>query len=985
MGLSELFKKQDVRKEHLLISGDGSIPIEKINSSSASKKIDYAWKVYNSNKDKYTPDHKSGALEYLRRQFKIPNEEPLERKIAYINTLVKRKTDSHIPDFSALKASPSPQLPLTPLPEVIRPEAEAEAERPPKTPMKKIKSVTWPTPSPESSSTFLQSINQDIEQLNLLIEDYNNTRGKTQQIKTLQEIYKKHQAIENKYSGKHVTACPDYREELHSKLFNEMQHQFSSAGIVSMKDVLKIDPASLKPHSNESESLGAFSEILSNMSPEKVSSLLSLLIQGPLFWSGELSFLYKTSEPGFKEFQKFLNTNTIEFLGGTNSQNFKITPNDGSPHYVLKVDNRMGMPKSAEAHLRTHSLQETFTPVAAERQSCAVNIDGQTVTRAILVTEFCSGGDIQSHGKKHKADSEAQKIAAAVTIYGQMGRILEGIRKDGCSFPDMKNSNWLIDEHNVVRLADTKSFLFTDAKGNIDYFKNQKDWYGFLSTSHMNPPEFTSFWIPFSADKMHSFMLGKNLYQYLSNCNDMYLKEKNDAFVLDFSNTIFHGAQGQMFKALIDDLVKSEPSARISVDAALKRLEKITTLPLRNDCQNILNQLKQANLPEYLQLERTISTLNTATELTAFKNTLINKKEGLIVTLKAQCNTVLDEIKKAGRARDADFIAQQEKNINIDGSLEKLVAAKEPLLEKRNKIYVDTIEECRNIICELKRANFPESELRDMYWRYNLTELTEFKSSLINKKEGLIVTLKEQYNTVLDDIKKVITDDIFIAQQKNNVNTAASLDQLVSVGKYLLPQKEQILAHTKHECRVILENVRLSGFGAKDTVMSDYIKEQTAKIESASNLEECTKIKNELNTMLQIVNQPAVVEIKSTIQSFRDKALPIFTTRMKDKANRIETAMCMVPLAERANILEGNSDTIMKVKEALASHRHWWRQPVYYKTTDGKLALDEAKAAKSYDNFKTRLNEIKAKDPERSSVANKSELNDEMDAPSKGF
>ncbi|RUR05179.1 hypothetical protein [Legionella sp. km772] len=167
MGLFDRFRR-DVRKDHLLIAADGKIPIERIDAWSATKKIDYAWEVYNSSKDKYTVDHKAGALEFLRRQFKIPQELSREEQVRLIGAGVKRKTDSHIPSYEDLRSPRPDETPQPPpvTPVIVR-APRPEPEHPPTTPMKKLKEVTWPTYANRSVQRFLESINKDVEQLNL--------------------------------------------------------------------------------------------------------------------------------------------------------------------------------------------------------------------------------------------------------------------------------------------------------------------------------------------------------------------------------------------------------------------------------------------------------------------------------------------------------------------------------------------------------------------------------------------------------------------------------------------------------------------------------------------------------------------------------------------------------------------------------------------------------------------------------------------------
>lgn len=84
----ELFRRA-VRKDHLLVQSDKTIPIEKITGWTDEQKNQYAWAVYNSTKAKYTQAHKEGAIEFLRRQFGIAElfREEIEREIREKMTL----------------------------------------------------------------------------------------------------------------------------------------------------------------------------------------------------------------------------------------------------------------------------------------------------------------------------------------------------------------------------------------------------------------------------------------------------------------------------------------------------------------------------------------------------------------------------------------------------------------------------------------------------------------------------------------------------------------------------------------------------------------------------------------------------------------------------------------------------------------------------------------------------------------------------------
>ena len=443
----------------------------------------------------------------------------------------------------------------------------------PAQPMALLSPITAPQ-TEDYTAGFIEAVNQNIQELNALIKSYNTAQGKPEKVKALQEIVKKHQEINDTYSGKDVEACPEYCVELHSKLFKETQQQAQSLGIRSMKDLLKIDPAPEK-------SLGTFSEILANMPPEKVSSLISRLLVKQDDVSVLLIDLYSADEDGYTEYQAFLAENAISVLGRGNSQNFTLTPNDGSPPYVLKVDNRMDMPNRAAAHLRANSLKATCTRVQSARSAVVLTPEGNQGARTVLVTEFCNGSDLLSHRESHNEEQFPERIKAALSIYGQMAGILKGIQEDGCAFPDMKNTNWLIDHESVLHLADTKSFIFTatgrgpHAKGTISCDEMLSAWCpSLLFSEHMIPPEYKQ--DGNDAGKMHSYMLGKNLYQYLTNKSDTALTAKGS---FDYGTyPIFQAPEAAGLQALIEGLVHKLPKKRIGIEDALTKIGAISGL-----------------------------------------------------------------------------------------------------------------------------------------------------------------------------------------------------------------------------------------------------------------------------------------------------------------------------------------------------------------------------------------------------------------------
>ncbi|MBA2652148.1 MAG: protein kinase [Tatlockia sp.] len=315
-----------------------------------------------------------------------------------------------------------------------------------------------------------------------------------------------------------------------------------------------------------------FPKILARMPSEQVAEMARILAYGKnsniTYLKDFLRKIYPNKKSDeFILIDNFLKTHKLSFLGGGNSKNFKVENIYTNKSYVLKLDNRLNAPKQMEAKLMVE-LKKTMTPIYAERQTTFKNNEGLMVTRVLLFTEYCAGGDLDSHAQKQP--NVSAKLKSAVNIYRQMAETLETIRKQDVLFPDLKNTNWLIDEKRQLRIADTKSFLPTkDCFYNKDGPENK--WYSLLSTRYMNPPEFQK--RQFYADPVHAFQLGKNLYQYLTGCDYIYLFEHGEGALYNFEFAIFKTEEGKELRQIIIDLIKPNPDYRKTVAKALVQLE----------------------------------------------------------------------------------------------------------------------------------------------------------------------------------------------------------------------------------------------------------------------------------------------------------------------------------------------------------------------------------------------------------------------------
>jgi hypothetical protein len=419
-------------------------------------------------------------------------------------------------------------------------------EAPPKRAMPVIQSFAKGTLKKEDCQQFEKKINELIERYNEANEDDKRA--------LLAQIQSKIQQIEYKYRPSDLAASKAFIN-VRNELFLEIKYQLASLAI----------PSLLNPTDNPS----TLAELIANMAPDKADKLTGILIKGENdALVGELAALYETDDESHdaKAYRQFLQNNQITYLGGGNSKNFRVENNDTHMVEVLKVDCRLDMPRHVEQHLR-EKLGDKFTPNPAERSVvCKDPKTKKTVSRSLLVTEFCPSGSVLDYrvkmGKDIKTDDLHEK---ANDIFGQMSDIFLQIQDNGCFFPDAKFTNWLLDGSGKLRLADTKSFLFTDSNGNYSSGLEKNQRCGFVTTQCFNPPEYGSSKV--NVDSAHAYILGKNLYAFMT----VQVPEAKDAKGLDFSSNHFKGEKGGQYKHLIESLVKSDPKKRMTLNDA--RLE----------------------------------------------------------------------------------------------------------------------------------------------------------------------------------------------------------------------------------------------------------------------------------------------------------------------------------------------------------------------------------------------------------------------------
>ena len=288
---------------------------------------------------------------------------------------------------------------------------------------------------------------------------------------------------------------------------------------------------------------------------------------------------------------------SISFIGGGNAQNFKIVNKITSEAYVLKIDYRDNVPRKLENQLRAGALKSIFVPLFVEREATFDHAQvfvhdtlNHRITCSLLVTSFLKSKDLKSYISQAP---HYERIQNAMRYGKQMADIFLALQKNNCAFLDSKNSNWLIGDDDRLQLADTKSFLPT--QGSFFDIKECAEKGYTLSTSYfMIPPEIPPSRAsnkPIKVDAMHVYLLGKNLYQMITQCDDTKLLELTPD-ESHFEDPIFLTAQGQIFKNLIQSAIDQNPKTRITLSKARKRLSAPMEPSYAPGDFSIANQIK---------------------------------------------------------------------------------------------------------------------------------------------------------------------------------------------------------------------------------------------------------------------------------------------------------------------------------------------------------------------------------------------------------
>lgn len=410
---------------------------------------------------------------------------------------------------------------------------------------------------------FILAVNREIESFNQLIEEFNRADRIETKTHLLQAINQKTTELDSHFPESVIARSPEYREQFYQILNTEIRQNFRHLTQIT-------STATDTPYQYR------LSELLAKMSQEQLNKFLSILC-GNTHYTDELETLYSETDPNYPEFMEFLQTHSISYIGGKNSNNFQIH-RLGHPEesYILKIEDRINQPKDISMRLSAEVDNIIIPELSLRAYFEGHDRSGKKklFVRNLNVQPFCPNGSLLDYSMT--LHGPAEKIRRALTIYTDMAAIIQKITLAGGSFPDMKNSNWLI-LNDKLWIADDKSLRLRNPDGSLDLFSEQSQWYGDLVKSpEYMPPEMDSE-EPILADPFQVFTWGKNLYEFLADTDPErpYFRIMEGAS-FNYDYPIFRvNPDGILLKQLIVDTVRANPGDRISLEEAVSRLGHI--------------------------------------------------------------------------------------------------------------------------------------------------------------------------------------------------------------------------------------------------------------------------------------------------------------------------------------------------------------------------------------------------------------------------
>lgn len=468
-------------------------------------------------------------------------------------------------------------------------------------------SLLVPLRSRQIQSKYLDRVNEIFKTLNHRIETYNALLYGEEKFQALQQLYRLFCNLGHLIPQQAINESTTYQQLIQKRLFSELKYEFQRFQVQSMNNALKSNPYEKIPISF------TLSEIIANLESNHAAQLLTLLSSGAQFDIKELRTLANKLGDQRDNFRLFLDNHSIKYLGGFNSVIYEVTSAlDGSSH-ILKIEKTLQDNKQAEDYFRNNSLADVMSKVYVERQVSSQSKSGEQITRNLIVLENMTLGTLEQYGKTMTTPDK--KIMAALTMFERMSHILMQLTlQDKGLFPDMKIINWMVDEHENLRISDGKSLCLAnhcnERLNTIDIIESS-DFHLILSNHLIAPEMYYLSRTSASVEKIHGYFMGKLIYQFLTECSDEEIKA-DSARRFNFNYPLFQLPMGKLLQKLIIKLVIDAPALRPTLSAINKQL---LVMQHQLPCYQLVDQIAAFSISKSdITMKRFISSLNAMIE-----------------------------------------------------------------------------------------------------------------------------------------------------------------------------------------------------------------------------------------------------------------------------------------------------------------------------------------------------------------------------------